>query len=169
VWIVVAVSIASGLAFLIGVLALFAVQVWISIPLAVAGAFGLFRFRLKHRAIYGAIEVPVGLAAIAAAVLPKVFEVVAPTAIGQSLFDIEPADVARLMSVAAGIYVIVRGLDNIDYGISALDTVLSSRPYIKIRVAWELWFRRACRTADEARDKISVERQETAGNQAGGA
>jgi hypothetical protein len=102
------------------------------IPFFIAGAYGLYLLRRSYRSIYGAIEVPVGIAAIAAAVL-------APTSSDAS---VGMSDVSRLIGVLGGVYIIVRGLDNIDEGMVQLGEKLPGRYYLPIRLRWERWVRR---------------------------
>jgi hypothetical protein len=96
-----------GFAFLIseyvgtmGPKVLWAAGQWWFAYLVVVLSYAFFMLRLRARSIYGVVEVLVGITAIFAAVSKP-----------------EDADLAHLIAVLGGAYIVVRGLDNINEGL----------------------------------------------------
>lgn len=73
---------------------------WLSFPLALPVGLGLFALRAHHRFIYGAAEVVFGMTSVTLGVIP--------------LLEPEEASIGAVAAIGAGLYVIVRGLDNMD-------------------------------------------------------
>jgi hypothetical protein len=92
---------------------------WWGVPLSAVTACALFALRSRQRALYGLIEIVIGLAAISATVLSSY-----------------PSDLGLMVATLSGIYVIVRGLDNFGQGIDGLEAILPNRWYRKITTLW---------------------------------
>jgi hypothetical protein len=107
----------------IGAFTIWSMYYWWGIPYAIGLAFGLYVLRSKQRFIYGSIEVIVGIAAIST------------TIFGQS----PSPGLALLVAVSSGIYIIVRGLDNIDNGLSNPEQKLPAWLYPVIERNWRRW------------------------------
>lgn len=82
------------------------------VPIMLLVGIGLYRFRTKHTVLYGLFECSFAIAGITFSV---------HTASNDSL--------SKLLSLAGGVYIIVRGLDNIDKGLTSLS-----------RARWYLFF-----------------------------
>jgi predicted permease len=82
------------------------------VPILLLVGIGLYRLRTKRTVLYGLFECSFAIAGIAFSV---------HTASNDSL--------SKLLSLAGGVYIIVRGLDNIDKGLTPLR-----------RVRWALFF-----------------------------
>jgi hypothetical protein len=82
------------------------------VPILLLVGIGLYRLRTKHTVMYGLFECSFAIAGITFSV---------HTASNDSL--------SKLLSLAGGVYIIVRGLDNIDKGLTPLS-----------RARWHLFF-----------------------------
>jgi hypothetical protein len=107
----------------VGAFTIWSMYYWWGIPYAIGLAFGLYILRSKQRFVYGSIEVIVGIAAIST------------TIFSQS----SSPGLALLIAVSSGIYIIVRGLDNIDNGLGNPDQKLPAwlRPVLEKN--WRRW------------------------------
>jgi hypothetical protein len=90
------------------------------ILVAVSVAYWLFVLRNKQRAIYGFFEVAVGVAAV-----------------WSSTLTISSPNLSNAIAVLGGVYIIIRGLDNIDQGLEAFCRKIP-RPLGQI--LWGYWF-----------------------------
>jgi hypothetical protein len=61
------------------------------------------------------------------------------------------------MSVAGGIYIIVRGLDNFGEGIGKLSNVISHQMYFPVRIGWEMWVKRDLSSREDVMRAIEAE------------
>jgi drug/metabolite transporter (DMT)-like permease len=97
----------------------------------VLAALGLYKLRRRRRLLYGVIEVLVAVVFIVLAFYPQ-------SSGGNVLTDASPSSstvigvlISRLISLSAGVYIFVRGLDNIDNGKDSMPPT--------IRSLWERW------------------------------
>jgi hypothetical protein len=123
---------------------------WWILPFWCAVAYGLYVFRYRQRALYGTCEVIVGAAAIYFSISQT----------GNSTSQTGNADFARIISLASGLYVIVRGLDNFDVGKVELADILYSEIYIPIRRIWERWVKFSVASDTAFYDYMIKEREE---------
>jgi hypothetical protein len=129
-----ALALGLALAFGIGQLILWANNFWWFIPIAVLTAWGLYLLRDRVRSAYGLTEVIAGIAAISTSVLSRA-----------------GTEAAHLIAVLGGIYIVVRGLDNIEQGMDALSQIIHPGLYTRIRF---IWARRIKRRPMEAADVL---------------
>ena len=94
---------------------------WWFVPISVIIAILLFKLRQRHRVVYGVIELIAGLVAII------------------NSTKIEISEVARIVSISGGIYIIVRALDNIGQGIILIKNTSTSSSNIIILVWMRLF------------------------------
>ena len=78
-------------------------QVWF-IPAAVLEAWVLYQIRIRARVLYGVTEVFVGIAAVTSPVAND-----------------PQANLAHLLGIAGGVYIVIRGFDNIENGVKAFE------------------------------------------------
>jgi hypothetical protein len=84
------------------------INVWVAIPFVVVFAVFLFWYRAKHRLAYGVLETTFGVL-IASKVI-------------YSNLDLTKLSTSDYVQLASGIYVIVRGLDNVEKGLVYIDS-----------------------------------------------
>jgi hypothetical protein len=106
-----------------------AIAIWLTeqpwfIPIAILCAWGLFIFRNRARFWYGVLEAVVGVSVIYT-----------------SIANSSATGLTRLLTVIGGIYIVIRGFDNIDQGISSLRHTLSPNLFASVFVIWNLFFK----------------------------
>jgi hypothetical protein len=126
----------AGLGFILTLVAVYLVQVlgifllrssgepWF-VPVGLTMAWLLYVLRERLLPLYAMLEIVIGIAAVTASVRTG------------STADRVP----HLIAVFGGIYVIVRGLDNLNKGLPALQAALPYRVAIRLGQAWELIFK----------------------------
>jgi hypothetical protein len=93
--------------------------------LVASGAAWLFYVcRVYARWLYALLEIAVGVASILSAVQGTA-----------------SSDLARLMAVFGGTYVIVRGLDNFENGMGQLKKILPNNLGMRVETMWQMLFR----------------------------
>ncbi len=110
---------------------------WWFLLAALPAAWGLFALRCWQRALYGLLEVIVGVLAVGNA---------SPSA-GR-----DPTNLTAALAVIAGVYIIIRGLDNIDQGLPAYKSAFLYPPDAwLLQFYWEIVAKGRIRKSQRAR------------------
>jgi hypothetical protein len=99
----------------------------IEILAALAAALVFYKLRCKRRLWYGMLELVVAVTVMVLAVFPQRGDIL--LAAGPGLVG---SSIEKLITMSAGIYIFVRGLDNIEVGKAGMSPVCRS--------LWERWF-----------------------------
>jgi hypothetical protein len=130
-------ALASWLVFLFGRFLLSTYVHWWFVPILLVLTWLLFVMRVKILLLYGALEIAVGIAVIS-------------SSIGQEAAKANQSGVVLIIAVLGGVYVIIRGLDNVDKSITTLAGRMTKLPYIRLRILWECYVTRRMPSVQEA-------------------
>jgi hypothetical protein len=128
---------------------------WFS-PVVLMLIWFLFVMRVQTLIAYGTLEIIVGLLAIVSSIsqIPGQTNSDIP---GQTTSHIPGQTTAYILSILAGIYIVIRGLDNVDKSMNTLPCYMqrisipffTKQQYIGLRATWQRYFtaRQSWRTA----------------------